>query len=109
MFGLRPKQKHAGQAILDSHDLVVNLRGAAGTGKTATLQELQRGLVEGGPAGRGGGSDARGGERAGQGGLLAPLTIERLLQENRNRSLIGKVLIVDEAAIVSSRQMAELL
>ena len=26
----------------------MNLRGAAGTGKTATLQELQRGLLEGG-------------------------------------------------------------
>ena len=33
-------------AVLDSQDLAVNLRGAAGTGKTATLQELHRGLHE---------------------------------------------------------------
>ena len=53
---LRPEQKQAIEFVLNSHDLAVNIRGAAGTGKTATLQELQRGLEESGRRGVGGGS-----------------------------------------------------
>ena len=34
--------------MLASRDRAVNIRGAAGTGKTATLQELSRGLTEAG-------------------------------------------------------------
>jgi predicted ribonuclease YlaK len=45
---LRPEQKRAIELVLTSRDLAVNIRGAAGTGKTATLQELRRGLTEGG-------------------------------------------------------------
>ena len=45
---LRDEQKRAVQQILDSRDFAVNLRGAAGTGKTATLQEIDRGLREAG-------------------------------------------------------------
>jgi len=45
---LRPDQKHAVEFVLASRDRAVNIRGAAGTGKTATLQELQRGLREAG-------------------------------------------------------------
>ena len=41
---LRNEQKRAVQQILDSRDFAVNLRGAAGTGKTAALQEIDRGL-----------------------------------------------------------------
>jgi conjugative relaxase-like TrwC/TraI family protein len=37
---LRDEQKGAVQQILDSHDFVINLRGAAGTGKTETLRRL---------------------------------------------------------------------
>ncbi|MGA7409700.1 MAG: AAA family ATPase [Bryobacteraceae bacterium] len=43
---LRPEQKTAVLAVLESCDLAVSLRGAAGTGKTATLNELHRGLQE---------------------------------------------------------------
>jgi conjugative relaxase-like TrwC/TraI family protein len=44
---LRPEQKAAVLAVLDSRDLAYNLCGAAGTGETATLQELRRsGRVE---------------------------------------------------------------
>ncbi len=43
---LRPEQKTAVLEVLQSRDLAINLRGAAGTGKTATLQELHRGLTE---------------------------------------------------------------
>ena len=45
---LRPEQKRAVELILSSRDQAVNMRGAAGTGKTATLKELRRGLAEAG-------------------------------------------------------------
>ena len=41
---LRTEQRHAVETILASQDFAINLRGAAGTGKTATLQEIDRGL-----------------------------------------------------------------
>jgi len=45
---LRPEQRRAVEAVLDSRDLAINVRGAAGTGKTATLREIDRGLREAG-------------------------------------------------------------
>ena len=45
---LRPEQKRAVEAVLDSRDLAINVRGAAGTGKTATLREIDRGLRDAG-------------------------------------------------------------
>jgi primosomal protein N' len=45
---LRPEQRRAVEAVLDSRDLAINIRGAAGTGKTATLREIDRGLREAG-------------------------------------------------------------
>ena len=45
---LRPEQQHAVEFVLLSRDLAVSISGAAGTGKTATLQELRRGLMEAG-------------------------------------------------------------
>ena len=45
---LREEQKQAVQRILDSRDFAINLSGAAGTGKTATLQEIDRGLRDAG-------------------------------------------------------------
>ena len=41
---LSAEQSHAVETILASKDFGINLRGAAGTGKTTTLQELDRGL-----------------------------------------------------------------
>ena len=45
---LREEQQRAVHQVLDSRDFAINLRGAAGTGKTATLQEIDRGLREAG-------------------------------------------------------------
>jgi conjugative relaxase-like TrwC/TraI family protein len=107
---LRPEQKAAVLAVLDSRDLAINLRGAAGTGKTVTLQELDRGLRE-----------ARRGVVA-----VAPttstveelqkvrfsqaMTVARLLADPQQRKqLSGQVLILDEAGMIGSREMAELI
>jgi ATP-dependent exoDNAse (exonuclease V) alpha subunit len=107
---LRPEQKHAVQVVLDSRDLAVNLRGAAGTGKTATLQEIQRGVAEGGREIVAVAPTRSAVEELEKLGFSHALTMERLLQDQKERQqLAGKVLIVDEAGMVSSRQMSELL
>ena len=43
-----PEQKHAVEFVLGSQDRAINIAGAAGTGKTAILQELHRELRESG-------------------------------------------------------------
>ena len=45
---LRAEQRHAVEFALPSRDRAVSISGAAGTGKTATLRELLRGLMEAG-------------------------------------------------------------
>jgi ATP-dependent exoDNAse (exonuclease V) alpha subunit len=107
---LRPEQKEAIEFVLNSRDLAVNIRGAAGTGKTATLQELQRGLEENGRQVMAVAPTMSAVEELQKVGFPDAITVERLLQgENAQENLFGKALIVDEAGMVSGRQMSELL
>lgn len=107
---LRPEQKHAVEFVLASHDLAVNLRGAAGTGKTATLEELQRGLQEAGRQTLALAPTRSAVEELHKVGFAGAATIERFLQDERMQNqACRKVLIIDEAGMVSGRQMAELL
>lgn len=107
---LRPEQKHAVQAVLDSRDLAVNLRGAAGTGKTATLEEIRRGIAAGGREIVAVAPTRSAVEELQKVGFSHAITIERLLQDPKQQNeLAGKVLIVDEAGMVSSRQMFDLV
>jgi len=107
---LRPEQKQAIQFVLNSHDLAVNIRGAAGTGKTATLQELQRGLEESGRQVLAVAPTMSAVEELQKVGFSDAITVERLLRDQRAQAeLFGKTLIVDEAGMVSGRQMSELL
>jgi len=107
---LRPEQKEAIEFVLNSRDLAVNIRGAAGTGKTATLQELQRGLEESGRGVLAVAPTMSAVEELQKVGFSDAITVERLLQgENAQANLFGKALIVDEAGMVSGRQMSELL
>ena len=107
---LRPEQKQAIEFVLDSGDLAVNIRGAAGTGKTATLQELQRGLEESGRQVLAVAPTMSAVEELQKVGFSDAMTVERLLQgQSAQRDLFGKALIVDEAGMVSGRQMSELL
>jgi ATP-dependent exoDNAse (exonuclease V) alpha subunit len=103
---LNPEQKQVVEFVLNSRDKAVNISGAAGTGKTATLQELHRGLVE---AGRGIIAVAptmSAVEELQRVGMKDAMTLERLLQEQRAQAeLTGKVVILDEAGMVSGRQM----
>ena len=107
---LRPEQRHAVEFVLNSRDMAVNVRGGAGTGKTATLQELRRGLIEAGRQVLATAPTMSAVEELHKVGFGAATTVERLLQDERARAeLRGKVVIVDEAGMVSGRQMFELL
>lgn len=107
---LRPEQKRSVELILDSRDGAVNLRGAAGTGKTATLQELRRGLDEGGQRVLAVAPTMSAVEELQKVGFSDAMTLERLLQDQRAQSeLAESVVVLDEAGMVSGRQMHEFL
>ena len=107
---LRPEQQRVIEFILESRDLAVNIRGAAGTGKTATLQELHRALGESGREVTSTAPTMSAVEELQKVGFNDAMTVERLLQDqSAQQNLLGKVLIVDEAGMVSGRQMSELV
>jgi conjugative relaxase-like TrwC/TraI family protein len=107
---LRDEQKRAVQQILDSRDFAVNLRGAAGTGKTATLQEIDRGLREAGRNVTAIAPTRSAVEELQKVGFRDAMTVSRLLEdESAQAALRGRVLIVDEAGMISGRQMDGIL
>ncbi|MGA3241108.1 MAG: MobF family relaxase [Bryobacteraceae bacterium] len=107
---LRPEQKHAVEFVLQSRDRAVSISGAAGTGKTAILQELRRGLMEAGRIVLAVAPTMSAVEELQKVGFTDAITVERVLQDPRTRGEIrGKVIILDEAGMVSARQMADLL
>lgn len=107
---LRPEQKRAVEFVLDTRDRAVNLRGAAGTGKTAALQELRRGLAEADRKIVAVAPTMSAAEELRKVGFGDAISLERLLQDQESQSsLRGSTIIADEAGMVSGRQMHELL
>jgi ATP-dependent exoDNAse (exonuclease V) alpha subunit len=107
---LRDEQKRAVQQILDSRDLALNLRGAAGTGKTATLQEIDRGLREGGREITAVAPTRSAVDELRKVGFGDAMTVSRLLEDKTAQmALRHRVLIVDEAGMISGRQMEGIL
>jgi conjugative relaxase-like TrwC/TraI family protein len=107
---LNPEQKHAVQFVLESRDRAVNISGAAGTGKTATLQEINRGLGEAGREVIAVAPTMSAVEELKKVGFSDAVTLEGLLQNQAMHAAVhGKVLILDEAGMVSGRQMSDLL
>ena len=96
--------------VLQSRDRAVSISGAAGTGKTATLSELRRGLMEAGRDVLAVAPTMSAVEELQKVGFTDAITVERLLQDPRTRGDVhGKVIILDEAGMVSARQMADFL
>ncbi len=107
---LRPEQKRAVEAVLDSRDLAINIRGAAGTGKTATLREIDRGLRDAGHEVLAVAPTRSAVDELEKVGFRDAMTVSRLLEgQEPQGALRGRVLIVDEAGMVSGRQMQSLL
>jgi conjugative relaxase-like TrwC/TraI family protein len=107
---LAPEQREAVLGVLASRDLAVNLRGAAGTGKTRTLQEVHRGLTEGGREVVAVAPTRSAVDELQRAGLSNATTIQQLLQDPQGQTrLSGAVVVIDEAGMVSGRQMESLL
>jgi ATP-dependent exoDNAse (exonuclease V) alpha subunit len=107
---LRDEQKRAVEQILDSHEFAFNLCGAAGTGKTATLQEIDRGLRESERVVTAVAPMRSAVEELQRVGFGDAMTVSRLLQDETAQSeLRGRVLVVDEAGMISGRQMDSIL
>ncbi len=109
-YRLNPEQSEVVRFVINSHDRSVNIRGAAGTGKTVTLRELQNAILESGHEVMAVAPTMSAVEELQKVGFKDAVTVERLLQDPFSQSrLQSKVLIVDEAGMVSGRQMHELL
>jgi len=107
---LRPEQKRAVEFVLQSRDRAVSISGAAGMGKTATLRELLRGVMDADQAVLAVAPTMSAVEELQKVGFAGAVTVERLLRDPRIRDGIhGKVIILDEAGMVSARQMSELI
>ncbi|HMD71044.1 MAG TPA: MobF family relaxase [Bryobacteraceae bacterium] len=107
---LRPEQRQAVEFVLGSRDCAVSISGAAGTGKTATLRELRRGLMEAGRELLALAPTMSAVEELQKVGFANAITLERLLRDPQVQDdARGKVMILDEAGMVSARQMADLL
>jgi conjugative relaxase-like TrwC/TraI family protein len=107
---LNPEQKHVIQFVLNSRDRAVNISGAAGTGKTVTLQELHRALNESGQEILAAAPTVSAVEELQKVGFTNAITVERLLRDRQiQKDMQGNTLILDEAGMVSGRQMWELL
>jgi ATP-dependent exoDNAse (exonuclease V) alpha subunit len=107
---LRPEQRQAVDFVLQSRDRAVSISGAAGTGKTATLQELRRGLVDAGRQVLAIAPTMSAVEELRKVGFANAVTLERLLQDSKMQAELNRsVVILDEAGMVSARQMSDFL
>lgn len=107
---LRDEQKRAVHQVLDSRDFAIHLHGAAGTGKTATLREIDRGLRAGGHEVIAIAPTRSAVEELYKVGFRDAMTVSRLLEdETAQVALRGSVLVVDEAGMISGRQMEGIL
>ena len=107
---LRPEQKKAVEFVLNSRDRAVGIRGAAGAGKTATLQELRRGLADAGHNVMALAPTMSAVEELHKVGFSGAATVERILHDQQMQcAAAASVIILDEAGMVSGRQMSELL
>ena len=107
---LKPEQKAAVIGVLNSTDLVFEVSGAAGVGKTTLLKDLQRGLTEARRSIVAVAPSTSAVEQLQKDGFPQATTVaELLISPQKQAQLRGQVLIVDEAGMVGSKQMNELL
>jgi conjugative relaxase-like TrwC/TraI family protein len=107
---LTADQTRAARHVLDSFDRVILIRGSAGTGKTTMMQEAIEGIQAGGksvvvlaPS-----IEASRGVLRREGFTEADTVAKFLLDEEFQRKALNQVIWVDEAGLISGRQMHQL-
>ncbi len=107
---LSAEQNAAVKFVLNSKDRAVCIQGAAGTGKTETLRHLRRELMDAGHSVVAIAPTAPAVSELRERGFSDAMTIELALGSPQQAAkLAGKVVIVDEAGMVSGRQMVGIL
>jgi hypothetical protein len=107
---LSKEQKEAVTSILTTRDRVFSFRGVAGSGKTTTLREVQRGLNEAGQTVFAVTPTASAARMLRGEGFAQATTVEDFLRNAEKRGgLRNAAVICDEAGLKSNRQGAELL
>ena len=107
---LTAEQRNVVKFVLHSRDRAVNIQGAAGAGKTATLGELRRTLEDNGRTVWAAAPTASAVAELSKVGFSLAQTVERfLLDSDLHAYLRGSAIVVDEAGMLSARQMHELL
>lgn len=110
---LSPDQCGVVKSLLASTDAVCALRGVAGTGKTFTLQEVNRGLLATNRQIFACAPTTSAAQELQVAGFANATTLESFLQKSKTAKYgdlgRGSILIVDEAGIAGTRQGAELL
>ncbi|MGE3424818.1 MAG: MobF family relaxase [Dehalococcoidia bacterium] len=107
---LNAEQKRAVAHVLGSRDRVMSVRGAAGVGKTSSLEEIRDAVEETGGkvfAVAPSAGASRGGLR--EAGFESAETLARLLKDEQLQDKVrGSLVIVDEAGMVGSEDMRSL-
>lgn len=103
-------QKEAVQHLLDSRDSVIMIRGGAGTGKTTLMHEAIQGIEAGGrkvltfaPS-----AQASRGVLAGE-GFKATTVAELLVSEELQAEARGNVIWIDEAGLLGTRTLKQVM
>lgn len=105
---LDSSQANALKKVLGSYDQFIYLRGAAGAGKTFLLNEIKRNLKTGEMLSLAPSSSAT--ETLRQEGHSEAMTLQRfLVSEDLQSNSKGKLVVLDEAGLTSTRQMDEFL
>lgn len=106
-------QKRAILGILDSRDRVVSLQGAAGTGKTTVLEHIREHAKGNGVEVLAMAPTASAVSELRRAGFSDAVTIDRYLADPRLNQAVpgarGRLLIVDEAAMVGTGRMHQLV
>ena len=107
---LTAEQRSVVKFVLDSRDRAANIQGAAGAGKTATLGELKRVLEDNGRIVWAAAPTASAVAELSKVGFSLAQTVERfLLDTDLHAYLRNSAIVIDEAGMLSARQMHELL
>jgi len=107
---LNPNRSASSTSCSTVQGFAVNIQGAAGTGKTQTLRALGRGLQACGRLMTAVAPTLSAAEELKKAGFQNAMTLEGLLQNKEAHPLLsGRAIILDEAGMVSGRQMMDLI
>lgn len=102
-------QKNAASHILSARDAIIGVQGDAGTGKTTVLGVVREELEKKGHKVIGLAHTGKAADEIERASGIQSQTVDSFLGDNPSRNERGETWIVDEASMLGSRRMSELL